>query len=147
MAVSPDQFKPQLSPRSTPTVNQIAGKTLAPAAPRFEARKIKVWPPNGGPPEIHDSFNARDLIRLHGWTDVDPAGPKDPAGEVQVDSDADDQVYDESSENAELLEAAAKKLQAHRDVLNRLGVKYNKNWGLRRLKEEIEAAGGIIPTE
>lgn len=146
MAVSPDQLVPQLSPRSKPTTNLVAGKTLAHAAPRFEAKQIKVWPPNGGEPEVHDSFNARDLIRLHGWTDIDPNAAK-AAAEAPSETDEGEEVYDESAENAELLEAAAKKLQAHRDVLNRMGVKYNKNWGLRRLKEEIEAAGGIVPTE
>lgn len=145
MAVEPDGM------RLSPPVNSVGGPLpMKPPAghvgltsdTRNPGNYMTVWPPDGGDPEKHLTFNARDLVRHHGWSEEDPKASKTKkAKEVEETNEAEQgDTYDD-----EVISAANKKLQAHRDTLSALGVEPKKTWGLKRLKEEILAKGGMVP--
>jgi hypothetical protein len=149
MAVEPDatRLNPPVNTVGGPPPNKPpSGQVGLSSDTRNLGKYMTVWPPDGGVPEDHLTFNARDLVRHHGWSEEDPKGKKKKKKEDIEDND------DETSDTAvtetyddEILSAANKNLQAHRDALNALGVEPKKTWGLKRLKEEILAKGGIIP--
>ena len=118
--------------RRPPVLNRSA------MAPRPLPPTMMVVPPEGGEPVEHLRFNARDLIRLHGWTehrvakenaDEDNEGPSDG-----VPDDTATGVRADREGNPALQE-----LDALRTELSSLGVDVDLRWGTRRLREMLEA--------
>lgn len=86
-----------------------------------------VWSP-AGVKEEHTRPNCNDLIRFHGYTDYDPA-----AHSAQSVNQVAEQM------GVQLAKPVNPQLNALRSMALELGITVDPTWGLRKLKEMIDA--------